>query len=245
MSGLIIKEMPVSVHLRPAAQQVVSATLPTVAGPELLYEAVWQVSDAPRFGAVLSIAPQHHTVLHARALRKNGNSPLDAAVYTAALPALSAHDQLCIDALSMQQEGGDQGIALAVAAAATAGLELLHRCLPHASTDAGLRVLTRGSSPATGSLCRKAGAHESAAAAGAALAAIMRVAATENPGIRVEGLDTALVGSPPAEQHGSQVTRHTGCCSSVLAVILCEPASGIAGTQPCFIQKFVCTGHRR
>ena len=192
-------------HPRPAAAEV-PATAPFLAAPDLLYEAVWQASEAARVVAGDSSAPQPHTVVKPRALRRRDGLLLDAALYTAALPALSAHDQLCVDALSLQRECAGRGVASAVAAGATHGLELLRRLLPSASTGAGIRLVTRGASPASGSLGGEAVAFVSAAAAGAAMAAIMRVAATENPGMRVRVLDAALAGPRAVEQDGSQVS---------------------------------------
>ena len=205
LCSLVIKEMPVPVRPRQAAKED-SAPALAPATAQLVYEAVWQASKAARGGADQPTALQPHTILHPRALRREDKLPLGASLGTEAVPSLSAHEELCIDALTMLRAAGRDSVAMAVAAAATHVLELLRRCLPAASTGATLRLLTHGASPANGSASGDAVTRESNAAAGAALAAIMRVVATEHPGIRVQGLDAARTHHRADDQHGSQVS---------------------------------------
>jgi len=207
LDGLVVKEMPMSVPARPAA----ATTRLMEAGPgtitELLYETVWQVSEAARVQLSSSLPAVQQPALHPRAVRQVEGMPLDASKFDAALAAVGAPTQLHIDAATLLRHGssGAQGSASTVATAAMHGIELLRRHLPSGNGGAGLQLVTCGASPPTSAMAGHTREGEAAAASGAALAALMRVAATENPGIRVRGLDTGLTALGRSEHPETQV----------------------------------------
>jgi len=212
LAGLVVKEMPISVPARAAA----APKLPTQAGPEtgteLLYETVWQVSEAARVQLSSSLPAVQQPALHPQAVRRVEGMPLDARELDAALAAVSARSQLHINAAELLRHGltSAQGSASTVANAAMHGIELLRRHLPSASGEAGLQLVTCGASPPTGAMAGHTKQADAAAASGAALAALMRVVATENPGIRVRGLDRALTARGRPEHHETQVLSAEG-----------------------------------
>ena len=207
LDGLVVKEMPMSVPARPAA----ATTEPNKTVPEthteLLYETVWQVSEAARMQLSSSLPAVQQPALHPRAMRQVESLSLDACEFNAASAAVSARSQLRIDAAALLRRGltSAQGSASTVAIAAIHGIELLRRHLASADGGAGLQLVTCGASPPTGAMAGHTKHGETTAAGGAALAAQLRVAATENPDIRVRGLDTALTARGRPEQHESQV----------------------------------------
>ena len=204
LAGLLIKEMPVSVPARPTA--AVATTPEPQPATDLLYETVWQVSEAAR---MLSSSPpaMQQPVVHPRTVRYIEGIPPDTSEIDAALTAVSAHSQLQIDAARLLRRGltSAHGSASTVAIAAMHCIELLRRHLPLANDGAGLQLVTCGASPPTSTMAGHRHEGEAAAESGAALAALMRVAATENPSLRIRGLDTEITAFGKAQEHGTQV----------------------------------------
>ena len=225
IAGLVVKDMPVPVPARPAAAaKNVAEPAGFRPATNLLYETVWQVSKTAGVQLSSSLPARQQTALRPRAVRQVEGMPLDAAAVATALTAVSARSQLHIDAADLLRHGraDAQGAASTVATAVMHGIELLRRHLPSANGGAGLRLATRSASPPTRAIAGLTKHAEAAAASGAALAALMRVAATENPSMEVGGLDTGLTALVGSEQHDTQVQhrvvmrsgrarRQTGC----------------------------------
>ena len=221
LDGLVIKEMPVSVPARPAAAvEAAAADRTPAAATDILYETVWQASEAARVHRSLpsAAAQQSQSTLHPRAVRQDGSVPLDHTELSAAQLAVSADGQLHIDVGTMlRQDPGDaQGLASTVATATMHGIELLRRYLPNSGARAGLHLGTCGASSANGTSAGHPSSSATHAVACAALAALMRVAATENPGLTVRGLDTDLTAFGTAERGETQVRQNS--CAAFLDV---------------------------
>jgi hypothetical protein len=205
LCDLVIKEMPVASPQPSApagAQQQQRQDAPAAASADVLYEIQWQAANAGSLTeSTSSPAPEQLSWKRAARLKSSGKLP--------DIPQLSA------PAKFVANLGGSNRSSSAAAAQATLhGLELLQRTAAQLPASSSLQLATRGAFQPLPAAGRQQ--NGVAAAAGAAIAALAKVAANEYPTAGITTADSAPSSAQSLVRDNTQVQTKFASSGSCL-----------------------------